>query len=92
MNQNETVLADIKQFIVFEGFEAMKAFSEENDFEENDYTMLCTQIAEVQFRTKSLLDWNDLIEFVNEEMLAILGKETFDCLMESYFEAKTNGF
>ena len=92
MNRNEKVLSDIKEFVIFEGFEAMKTFSEEEHFEENDYTMLCTQIAEVQFRVKKLEDWNDLIEFVNEDMLAVIGKETFDCLMQDYFQAKSNGF
>jgi hypothetical protein len=92
MNTNENLLKDIKQFIIFEGFEAMKTFSEEEHFEENDYTMLCTQIAEVQFRVKKLEDWNDLIEFVNEDMLAVIGKETFDCLMQDYFQAIRNGF
>tara|TARA_R110002049_G_scaffold54687_1_gene152100 strand:+ start:226 stop:504 length:279 start_codon:yes stop_codon:yes gene_type:complete len=92
MNTNEILLNDIKEFVIFEGFEAMKTFSQEDYMQEDDYTTLCKLIAEVQFRTKGLEDWNDLIEFVNEEMLAVIGKETFDCLMQDYFEAKTNGF
>jgi hypothetical protein len=92
MNTNEKVLNHIKEFIITQGFEAMKAFAEEDYMSGDDYTSLCTQIAEIQFRTKGLEDWNDLIEFVNEGMLAVMGKETFDCLMQDYFETKTNGF